>query len=179
MPKLVTGYERQQTKNLIIEHTSHLIYIKKGIQGFTVEDITRAARIGKRKFYTCFPSKEEKIMEEKGSLKSKMTRFLKEVYLSEKSINNYFSPEDFHAILQKLPPTYTEREARMTSEVLETAMTYIDLTRAQWEALVMLLDCLTYTATRSYVETAKKAKEETLDILIHSIADYVEKQTQC
>ncbi|EHT9032025.1 TetR/AcrR family transcriptional regulator, partial [Listeria monocytogenes] len=47
MPKLVTGYERQQTKNLIIEHTSHLIYIKKGIQGFTVEDITRAARIGK------------------------------------------------------------------------------------------------------------------------------------
>lgn len=29
MPKLVTGYERQQTKNLIIEHTSHLIYIKK------------------------------------------------------------------------------------------------------------------------------------------------------
>ncbi|HCQ5134438.1 TPA: TetR/AcrR family transcriptional regulator, partial [Listeria monocytogenes] len=36
MPKLVTGYERQQTKNLIIEHTSHLIYIKKGIQGFTV-----------------------------------------------------------------------------------------------------------------------------------------------
>ncbi|EDO0799651.1 TetR/AcrR family transcriptional regulator, partial [Listeria monocytogenes] len=27
MPKLVTGYERQQTKNLIIEHTSHLIYI--------------------------------------------------------------------------------------------------------------------------------------------------------
>ncbi|MDB42454.1 TetR/AcrR family transcriptional regulator, partial [Listeria monocytogenes] len=24
MPKLVTGYERQQTKNLIIEHTSHL-----------------------------------------------------------------------------------------------------------------------------------------------------------
>ncbi|ECW7754333.1 TetR/AcrR family transcriptional regulator, partial [Listeria monocytogenes] len=27
--------------------------------------------------------------------------------------------------------------------------------------------------------TAKKAKEETLDILIHSIADYVEKQTQC
>lgn len=66
----------------------------------------------------------------------------------------------------------------MTSEVLETAMTYINL-RAQWEALVMLLDCLTYTATRSYVETAKKAKEETLDILIHSIADYVEKQTQC
>ncbi|HAC3425396.1 TPA_asm: TetR/AcrR family transcriptional regulator, partial [Listeria monocytogenes] len=105
--------------------------------------------------------------------------FLKEVYLSEKSINNYFSPEDFHAILQKLPPTYTEREERMTSEVLETAMTYIDLTRAQWEALVMLLDCLTYTATRSYVETAKKAKEETLDILINSIADYVEKQTQC
>ncbi|EOB4310767.1 TetR/AcrR family transcriptional regulator [Listeria monocytogenes] len=197
MPKLVTGYERQQTKNLIIEHTSHLIYIKKGIQGFTVEDITRAARIGKRKFYTCFPSKEaclfevveysyqaqleafKKIMEEKGSLKSKMTRFLKEVYLSEKSINNYFSPEDFHAILQKLPPIYTEREERMTSEVLETAMTYIDLTRAQWEALVMLLDCLTYTATRSYVENAKKAKEETLDILINSIADYVEKQTQC
>lgn len=69
----------------------------------------------------------KKIMEEKGSLKSKMTRFLKEVYLSEKSINNYFSPEDFHAILQKLPPTYTEREERMTSEVLETAMTYIDL----------------------------------------------------
>lgn len=51
MPKLVTGYERQQTKNLIIEHTSHLIYIKKGIQGFTVEDITRAARIGKKILY--------------------------------------------------------------------------------------------------------------------------------
>ncbi|MCY7428436.1 TetR/AcrR family transcriptional regulator [Listeria monocytogenes ATCC 19115] len=63
MPKLVTGYERQQTKNLIIEHTSHLIYIKKGIQGFTVEDITRAARIGKRKFYTCFPSKEACLFE--------------------------------------------------------------------------------------------------------------------
>ncbi|MFD1899168.1 hypothetical protein GQR36_01790 [Enterococcus termitis] len=63
----------------------------------------------------------------------------------------------------------------MTNSVLEQAMEYIDLNQTQLESLVMLLDCLTYTA--SYPAISKEAKEETLDTLVYSIADYIEKNT--
>ncbi|MFD1899167.1 TetR/AcrR family transcriptional regulator [Enterococcus termitis] len=109
MPKVITEYERQQTRNAIIEHTRNLIYQRKGINNFTVDDIVRSARLGKAKFYSYFDSKEEclfevvelsykeqlegftLIMDSDDSLRNKMIRFLKEIYLSETSINNYFS----------------------------------------------------------------------------------------
>lgn len=193
MPKVITEYERQQTRNAILEHTRNLIYQRKGINNFTVDDIVRSARLGKAKFYSYFDSKEEclfevvelsykeqlegftLIMDSDDSLRNKMIRFLKEIYLSETSINNYFSPEDFELVLRKLPPEFIEKEERMTNSVLEQAMEYIDLNQIQLESLVMLLDCLTYTA--SYPAISKESKEETLDTLVNSIADYIEKNT--
>lgn len=195
MPKIITEFERQQTRNAIIEHTRNLIYQRKGINNFTVEDIVRSAKLGKAKFYTYFESKEEclfevvehsyieqleefnLIMESDDSLRNKMIRFLKEIYLSEASINNYFSPEDFELVMRKLPSEFIEKEERMSNAVLENAMGRLQLEQVKIESLAMLLDCLTYTA--SYTAISKEVREETLNTLVNFIADYVDKNAGC
>lgn len=194
MPKIVTEHEREQTKKSIVKGTKQLIRAKRGIKNITVEDIVRSVGLGKSSFYSTFSSKEaciyevienayadlmdrfETIMQEPISLAERISLFLREVYLAEDGISNYIDPKDYEALLRKLPPEYSEREQGASENVIVGAMELLSLNRIQSEAITVLLDCIDYVATSTSISNA--VKEETLDALILSIAEYVERNAR-
>lgn len=147
--------------------------------------------LGKSSFYSSFSSKEaciyevienayvdlmdgfETIMQEPIPLAERISLFLREVYLAEDGISNYIEPKDYEALLRKLPPEYSEREQGASENVIVGAMELLSLKRTQSEAITVLLDCIDYVATSTSISNA--VKEETLNALILSIAEYVER----
>lgn len=193
MPKIITEEERKKTKKLILKNTHKLICKKRGIDNFTVDDIVKTAKIGKAKFYTFFNSKEEclfevveysyieqlkkynQIMNGKGSFEEKLHKFLKEVYLSEENINYYFSPEDFNIIMSKLPSEFSKREKVMSSAVIGSIMSHIQISQEDMDTVIMLLDCLTYAASQPI--PSKFVKDNTLNTIVDAIVTYMSKNS--
>jgi len=190
-PKIVSEYERIQTRQAIIAHTKKLISFKRGIKKITVDDIIQSVGIGKGSFYSYFPSKEaciyevieqayetdltqfKVIMDEELSLKEKIEKFLWDVFLAEDGIDRYMSANDFEMILRKLPPEYSVRDESATEAVIMGMMELLDLERIQLESLAAFLDCISFVATQTGI--SKEAKDETLGVLVQTVAEYVEK----
>jgi len=193
-PKIISEYERSRSRQAIINHTKKLISRKRGIKNITVDDIIRSVGIGKGSFYSYFPSKEaciyevieqayktdlahfKAIMDEELSLQEKVEKFLWEVFLAEDGIDRYMSANDFEMILRKLPSEYSMQDGSATEAVIIGMMDLLDLDRIQLESLAAFLDCISYVATQT--DISKVAKDETLGVLIHAVAEYVEKNVK-
>ncbi|MBU5675183.1 TetR/AcrR family transcriptional regulator [Alkaliphilus sp. MSJ-5] len=191
MPKIVSENEKQRIKELMFEKGVDLIK-QKGIKKVTVEDITKAAGIGKGSFYLYYDSKEELLYDilkrcetnmfnriealkgENIDKREKAIKAAKEIYLAPDSIILYVSPTDFENLLHRLPSEIYEKEKekskdyfKRTSEIFE-----IDETVCDVNVLSQLMDALSFVASNSnnfYSEGRQKA----LDILVTAIAEYI------
>lgn len=191
MPKVISPHERKRTKEAIIKHTNLLILKKKGIKDITVDEIIRAVGIGKSSFYSYFKSKEECIFEviendyvetmKKAEevaaidmpLKEKIIKYFHDFYLPTDSISYYISPVEMEALFRKLPPTYAQREKRITEGAIGDIAEMMHFSEAQAETVSVLFNCVDFVATMGSVSVA--ARDAALDFLIIAIADYLEK----
>lgn len=194
MPKIISEHQREQTKKDIIKVTRQLIQSTKGIKNITVDDIIKAVGVGKSSFYSYYNSKEEciyevivnsqidiitqfkKIMLTSGTQKERIIRFLRDVYIAEDSISNYISSNDMAILLRKLPPEYSIRAEEISDSIIADTMKILNLGMAQTETITVLLDCIDHVITHS--EISKQAKEETINTLILSITEYVDKNSE-
>ena len=194
MPKIISEYERKRTQEAIIKHTKQLIIAKKGIKDVTVDDIVRLVGLGKGSFYSYFKSKEEclyKVLEttitdvyrqieliktEELSTKEKAEKFVREVYLSQERVDYYFTTTDIEALFRKLPPEYSDMEQNFIGAGLITnIMEALDIGRTQAEALYTLLECIEFAANKAI---SQQAKEETINTLVKSFAEYAGKHSK-
>ena len=193
MPKIISDYERERTKEAIEKHTKQLIIAKRGIKDITVDDIVRSAGLSKGSFYSYFKSKEEcfyKVLEtavagvfeqielikkEKLSTKEKAVKFLREVFFADDRVGYYFSTTDIEALFRKLPPEYSGMEQNFIGDGLITnIMEAMNISHTQAEALFTLLECIEFAACKSI---SQQAKEEVFDALIQSFAEYAGKHS--
>jgi len=193
MPKIISDYERERTQEAIIKHTRQLIISKKGIKDVTVDDIVRSVGLSKGSFYSYFKSKEEcfyKVLEtavagvfeqielikkENLSTKEKAEKFLREVFLADDRVGYYFSTIDIEALFRKLPPEYSGMEQNFIGNGLITEiMEAMNISHTQSEALFTLLECIEFVA---YKTISQQAKEEVIDALVQSFAEYAGKHS--
>ena len=194
MPKIISDDERERTRKAIIKHTKQLIITKQEIKDVTVDDIVRSAGLGKGSFYSYFKSKEEclyqvletaltdvyqqveLIKKEKLSTKEKTIKFVREVYLAEYRVDYYFNTTDIEALFRKLPLEFSEREQNFIgSGLIDNIMRLMDISRVQAETFYTILECIEFTSANNTI--SKQAKEEALNVLIQSIAEYVGKHS--
>ena len=191
MPKLVSDEERQRTKNTMHEKTIALIK-KKGLKKVTVEDICVAVNIGKGSFYSYYKTKEalfyevikdseqssfEKIMAvhvDGREIKEKVRELFKEIYLAPDSIVLYLNPADMDWLIRKLPVEYYEREKKKVANNFEALISIlkIDPEKIDINVLSGLMEAIGYIATDNE-KYNEDAKQEILDILVMSVADYL------
>ena len=191
MPKIISEYERKRTKEAIIRHTKQLIIEKKGIRDITVDDIIRSVGLGKSSFYSYFKSKEECIYQvlenaladairqfeciksEQLSTKDKIIKFVREVYLAPDRVDYYFNTSDVEALFRKLPPEYSAKEQEIIgSGLISEIMELGNLSRVQAETFYTLLECVEFVSTHKSI--SEQAREKSLNILILSLADYID-----
>jgi len=190
MPRIITDDERERTKKSILKHTKQLIIDKKGIRDITVDDIIRSAGMGKSTFYSCFKSKEECIygvfectladgLKRAGeisglnlSVKEKVLRILREVYLSEESLTHYMNPAEVGALFRRLPSEYKEMEHKINGGgIMEYAVEVFGINETQAETINMFLGCIDYIAT--YRAVSEQARNESLDAIVVLTAEYI------
>ncbi|MCM3293553.1 TetR/AcrR family transcriptional regulator [Paenibacillus sp. MER 180] len=191
MPKIVTEHEKQMVREAMYTKGIELIR-KKGIKRVTVEDITTAANIGKGSFYSYYHSKEEllytiikqnesrmferveSILSEKVNVKEKIVKALKEIYLAGDSIVLYVSPSDFEYLLRKLPEGVSDWEALKSNDYFSRTLSLcgIDESECEMDVLAYLMNALHYIGSAD-ITFGERGKEKALDILVHSIADYM------
>ena len=195
MPKIITEQERERTKKAIIKHTKQLILTNKGIKGITVDDIIQAVGLNKSAFYSYYKSKEEciydvfekiqadsfeqsdMILQENVPIKEKVIRFFSDVYLAEDSVIYYVSSTDVEVLFRKLPAEYNEKEQIMMGDSTITyVMKALNFDKIQAETLTMLFRCIDYTAT--FHEISNEARKESLNTLVLSLAEYIEKNSK-
>jgi len=192
MPKIVTDYEREQTKKALIKYTHQLIVERKGIKTITVDDMIRSAGIGKSTFYSIYKSKEmcfydvlehslidgmkkaTMLRQEKMTSEERTIRFLREVYLAKDSLTNYFSPTDIEILFRKLPPEYSEKEHLLSGGgIMDYVAGELGYDEAQAQALDLLLGCVDQVATN--YSASDCAREEALNYLIQMLVDFFRK----
>ncbi|MDR0267987.1 TetR/AcrR family transcriptional regulator [Paenibacillus sp.] len=191
MPKVVSEHEKEMVKETMYAKGIALIR-KKGVKRVTVEDITSAANIGKGSFYSYYNSKEEllyaiikkgekrmferteSILSEKIKLKDRLVKAAKEVYLAPDSIVLYVSPSDLEYLFRKLPDEAADWEAIKSNDYFSKTLSLcgIDETKCEMDVLAYLMSALHFVATTD-AAYGEPGREKTLDILVHSIADYM------
>ena len=188
MPKIVTIEEQELTREALYKKTVRLIK-EKGVKAVTVDDIVLAVGIGKGSFYSYYPSKEaclfevikrcerealarlEEIMLSSISEKEKAVRFLREIFTSPDSLFTSINQLDVEVLLRRLPPEYRAAENEKFESNFEKALKLMNLSKRRMEVVALLTDCLSFAASsRSY---SQNGIEESLDILINTIADYI------
>jgi len=190
MPKIISEYERQQTKTAIIQQTIQLIQAKNGIKDITIDDIVRAVGIGKSSFYSYFKSKEECLFEviecdyidtmKKAEeiakvdmpLKKKIVTYFYDFYLSHDSISNYISPSELQVLFRKLPPEYRTRIKRITDDAIDDLAAMMHFSKNQAETAIALFNCVDFVATMDTI--SDDARNAALDFLISAIGEYLE-----
>lgn len=188
MPKIVSEKERKLTLDAIYEKTVALIK-ENGIRTITVDDITTAVGMGKGSFYSYYPSKEaclfevikrcereffsriEGFMRTNHPHRERIVYLLKEVYTAKDSLVTSITQTDVEVLLRKLPPEYTKMEKEKSEHNFQRALAFMNLTPPQMEVVALLSDCLAYAASNHTYSPA--GTDTVLDILIHSIADYI------
>ena len=193
MPKIISDYEREQTQIAIIKHTKQLILLKRGVRDITVDDIVRSVGLGKGSFYSYFKSKEEclfrvletavvdvyeqieAIKQYKISTREKVVKFLRDVYLADDRVNYYFNTADIQALFRKLPPEYAEMEQKFIGDgLINDIMEFMNINKVRAEAFFMMLKCIEFAY---FSDSSKDAKDEVIDALVQTIADYVERHS--
>lgn len=191
MPKIVTEHEKEMVREAM--HTKGIELIrKKGIKRVTVEDITIATNIGKGSFYSYYNSKEEllytiikksekrmferveSVLSEKIKLKERLVKALKEIYLAADSIVLYVSPADIEFLLRKLPDEAADWEASKSNDYFSRTLSLcgIDESGCEMDVLAYLMNALHYIGSTD-MPFGERGREKALDILVHSIADYM------
>lgn len=191
MPKIVTEAERKLVRDAIYDAT--LSFIKqKGVRKVTVDDITTAVGISKGSFYSYYPSKEvclyevlrrseeemfirmESVMAQDLQDKERIKQFLREVFLAPDSVVLYLSPTDLEVLLRKLPPEFQEREQKKSEDYFQRSLKLLKVNNNKMEVVAMLTDCLIVVANNAIF--SKNGKQETLDVLVTAIADYLSEE---
>ncbi|UNK16918.1 TetR/AcrR family transcriptional regulator [Paenibacillus sp. N3/727] len=196
MPKIVTEHEKEMVREAM--HTKGVELIrKKGIKRVTVEDITIATNIGKGSFYSYYNSKEEllytiikksekrmferveSILSEKIKLKERLVKALKETYLAADSIVLYVSPSDIEYLLRKLPDEAADWEAIKSNDYFSRTLSLcgIDESGCEMDVLSYLMNALHFIGSTD-MPFGERGREKALDILVHSIADYMAEGAQ-
>lgn len=191
MPKIVTEHEKEMVREAMYTKGIELIR-KKGVKRVTVEDITIAANIGKGSFYSYYNSKEEllytiikksekrmferveSVLSEKIKLKERLVKALKEIYLAADSIVLYVSPSDIEYLLRKLPDEAVDWESVKSNDYFSRtlALCGIDESRCEMDVLAYLMNALHHIGSTD-MPFGDQGREKALDILVHSIADYM------
>lgn len=191
MPKIVTEREKDLVREAMFTKGIELIR-KKGVKRITVEDITNATHIGKGSFYSYYNSKEELlysiikksesrmfervevVLSERISLKERLVKVLKEIYLTADSIVLYVSPSDIELLLRKLPAEEADREALKSNDYFSRTLSLcgIDESRCEMDVLAYLMNALHFVGSTD-MSFGERGREKALDILVHSIADYM------
>lgn len=191
MPKIVTEREKDLVREAMFTKGVELIR-KKGVKRITVEDITNATHIGKGSFYSYYNSKEEllysiikksesrmferveAVLSESINLKERLVKALKEIYLAADSIVLYVSPSDIELLLRKLPAEEADREALKSNDYFSRTLSLcgIDESRCEMDVLAYLMNALHFVGSTD-MSFGEQGREKALDILVHSIADYM------
>lgn len=191
MPKIVTEREKDLVREAMFTKGIELIR-KKGVKRITVEDITNATHIGKGSFYSYYNSKEEllysiikksesrmferveAVLSECINLKERLVKALKEIYLAADSIVLYVSPSDIELLLRKLPAEEADREALKSNDYFSRTLSLcgIDESRCEMDVLAYLMNALHFVGSTD-MSFGEQGREKALDILVHSIADYM------
>lgn len=191
MPKIVTEAERKLVRDAIYDAT--LSFIKqKGVRKVTVDDITTTVGISKGSFYSYYPSKEvclyevlrrseeemfirmESVMAQDLHDKERIKQFLREVFLAPDSVVLYLSPTDLEVLLRKLPPEFQEREQKKSEDYFKRSLKLLKVSNNKMKVVAMLTDCLIVVANNAIF--SKNGKQETLDVLVTAIADYLSEE---
>jgi len=189
MPKIMSEYEREQTKKSIIKHTHQLILDRKGLKTITVDDIIRSVIMGKSTFYSIYQSKEacfcdvleneffnslnkaNLLRQEKITSEERTIRFFREIYLAKDSIGNYVTDADIESIFRKLPPEYSEKgQLLMGGGIIKYVMEELGYNETQAETLNLLLGCVDNVFVSNY--GSEQARKEALDYLIHMLVEF-------
>ncbi|AJS58737.1 TetR/AcrR family transcriptional regulator [Paenibacillus sp. IHBB 10380] len=191
MPKIVTEHEKEMVREAMYTKGIELIR-KKGVKRVTVEDITNATNIGKGSFYSYYNSKEEllytiikksenrmfekveSVLSEKIKLKERLIKALKEIYLAADSIVLYVSPSDIEYLLRKLPDEAADWEALKSNDYFSRTLSLcgIDESGCEIDVLAYLMNALHFMGSTD-MPFGERGREKALDILVHSIADYM------
>lgn len=190
MPKIVSEHEKEMVREAMYVKGIQLIR-KKGVKRVTVEDITIATNIGKGSFYSYYKSKEElllviikkfentmferveAILSENMEAKEKLIKALKEIYLAADSIVFYVSPSDIEYLLRKLPDTAKDWESKSNDYFSRTlSLCGIDVTKCDIHVLTHLMNALHFVGSENK-SFGEQGRQEALDMLVHSIADYM------
>jgi AcrR family transcriptional regulator len=191
MPKIVTEHEKDMVREAMFTQGIELIR-KKGVKRITVEDITNATHIGKGSFYSYYNSKEEllysiikksesrmferveAVLSENTNLNERLVKVLKEIYLAADSIVLYVSPSDIELLLRKLPGEVADREASKSNDYFSRTLSLcgIDESRCEMDVLAYLMNALHFVGSTD-MTFGERGREKALDILVHSIADYM------
>jgi AcrR family transcriptional regulator len=191
MPKIVTEHEKNMVREAMFTQGIELIR-KKGVKRITVEDITNATHIGKGSFYSYYNSKEEllysiikksesrmferveAVLSENTNLNERLVKVLKEIYLAADSIVLYVSPSDIELLLRKLPGEVADREASKSNDYFSRTLSLcgIDESRCEMDVLAYLMNALHFVGSTD-MTFGERGREKALDILVHSIADYM------
>ncbi|MBN3524408.1 TetR/AcrR family transcriptional regulator [Paenibacillus apiarius] len=191
MPKIVTEHEKEMVREAMYTKGIELIR-KKGVKRVTVEDITIATNIGKGSFYSYYNSKEEllytiikkneqsmferveALLSEEIHVKEKIVRALKEIYLATDSIVLYVSPSDIEYLLRKLPEEAADWETVKSNDYFSRTLSLcgIDDSECEMDVLAYLMNALHYIGSTE-MPFGDRGKKKALDILVHSIADYM------
>lgn len=191
MPKPLTPEEKTAIINKMYRKGIQLIRIKK-LKSITVEDITSAAGLAKGTFYVYYKSKEEflfqlikrfetELMQNivmaakgEGELKTKVTYIFKHIYLASDSIAFSLTPEDVEWLLHKLPDKADpERDKSQNNSALILGALGISSEKCKSTTIHYLADCLLHIASSELVYYDKAGKEEAMDIMVNTIADYI------
>ena len=191
MPKPLTEEQKLATMDVMYQKGLHLVRTKK-LKNITVEDVTSAAGIAKGTFYVYYKSKEEFLYQllnrfeieltesvaaaahSDGTLKSKVSHILKDIYLAQDSIAFSLSPEDVAWLLSKLPPHITaQKETGQNNFVLLFLALGIQPCKCTSSTIHHLADCLGHIASSQFAACEDAGKLEAIDIMVNSIADYV------
>ena len=191
MPKIVTEHEKEMVREAMYTKGIELIR-KKGVKRVTVEDITIATNIGKGSFYSYYNSKEEllytiikknenrmferveSVLSQKIKLKERLIKALKEIYLAADSIVLYVSPSDIEYLLRKLPDEAADWEALKSNDYFSRTLSLcgIDESGCEIDVLAYLMNALHFIGSTD-MPFGERGREKALDILVHSIADYM------
>lgn len=191
MPKIVSDHEREMVRKAMYVKGTELIR-KKGLKRVTVEDITNAVQIGKGSFYSYYRCKEEllyqiikkcesnmferveAIMSENIEVKEKLIKALKEIYLAEDSIVFFVSPSDIEYLLRKLPAEAADWEAAKSKDYFSKTLSLcgIDKSECDFDVLSYLMNALHFIGSVD-APLEEQGRKKALDILVHSIADYM------
>lgn len=191
MPRPLTKQEKAVVIDNMYKNGLLLIRTKK-LKNITVEDITTASGIAKGTFYVYYKTKEEFMYEiikkfeidlmdniivaasDNADLKSKVVYIFKNLYLSSNSIAFSLTPEDVEWLLSKLPEKKVpEQEKAQNNFVLMFEALGIPTSKCTSTTIHYLADCLLHISSSSQVYNDEIGKQEALDIMINTIADYV------